>query len=121
MNVHDHWILRYANCWEDADLLIKYITDEPGKKLLSVASGGENSLSLLCTDPSELWVADINPLQLHVFELKKTGVELLERNKYLEFAGYRNCSPAQRLSTYELLKQNLTDDARNFWNKNPIM
>jgi S-adenosylmethionine-diacylglycerol 3-amino-3-carboxypropyl transferase len=115
MNVHQKWIMRYANCWEDADLLIKYIADLPGKKLLSVASGGENSLSLLCTDPQEVWVADINPLQLYVFELKMRGIEYLDREIFLRFAGYRNCNSEERVQIYHSIKPYLSADAAKYW------
>ena len=36
--------IRYANCWEDPELLLEVF--DSGKKILSIASAGDNSLSL---------------------------------------------------------------------------
>jgi S-adenosylmethionine-diacylglycerol 3-amino-3-carboxypropyl transferase len=43
-------MLRYANCWEDADVLLQHLAMEPNDKAVSVASGGDNSFSMLTTD-----------------------------------------------------------------------
>ena len=39
--------IRYAQCWEDADVLLQALAVQPGDVCLSIASGGENTLSLL--------------------------------------------------------------------------
>ena len=65
----EKFILRYANCWEDADLLIQNLNCKKGDRILSICSGGENSLSLLCLNPQEIVVVDVNPKQLFILEL----------------------------------------------------
>lgn len=39
--------IRYANCWEDADILMTALEPAAGKRILSIASAGDNSLALL--------------------------------------------------------------------------
>src|SRR6516162_2632861 len=39
--------IRYAQCWEDADVLIEALDIHPGDTCVSVASGGDNTLALL--------------------------------------------------------------------------
>ncbi len=39
--------LRYAQCWEDADVLVAGLAVRPGDTVLSVASAGDNTLALL--------------------------------------------------------------------------
>ena len=41
--------IRYANCWEDPELLIEVFAN--GGKFISIASAGDNSLSLLTKNP----------------------------------------------------------------------
>ena len=48
----DFSIIRYAQCWEDADVLLAGLAVQPGDVCLSIGSGGENSLSLLTRDPA---------------------------------------------------------------------
>lgn len=111
----DNFILRYANCWEDADLLTSWLASCQGGSILSVCSGGENSLSLLTCDPAEVLVVDVNPKQLYLLELKRATVQHHERESALAFMGYRPSS--NRLGTYKSLRKALTKDARSFWDK----
>ena len=105
--------LQYANCWEDADLLVDRIGDIEGKRVLSIASGGENSLSLLSRGPEVVAVVDKNPAQIFLFELKRAAIRALERKDFLAFMGYAG-SP-DRWGTYRLLRGGLEPDARAFW------
>jgi S-adenosylmethionine-diacylglycerol 3-amino-3-carboxypropyl transferase len=107
--------LRYANCWEDADLLVSRVGELRGKHVLSISSGGENSLSLLCRDPGLLVVVDKNPVQLFVFELKRAAMKALEREEFLAFLGY--ATSADRWRTYRLLKGDLSPGARAYWDE----
>ena len=40
-------IIRYANSWEDADLLVDALRPAPGKRMLSIASAGDNAFALV--------------------------------------------------------------------------
>jgi S-adenosylmethionine-diacylglycerol 3-amino-3-carboxypropyl transferase len=46
-------IVRYANCWEDADILLKALDVQEGGTYLSVASAGDNTFSILSCN--RLW------------------------------------------------------------------
>src|SRR5437763_16682991 len=43
--------IRYAQCWEDADILLAALEPGPGKRCLSIASAGDNTLALLSRNP----------------------------------------------------------------------
>lgn len=105
--------LTYANCWEDADLLVSRIGKVGGERVLSICSGGENSLSLLSGGPALLVVVDKNPVQLALFELKMAALKSLEREEFLGFLGYSES--ADRWRTYGLLRGDLGTTARGFW------
>ena len=109
----DFSLIRYANCWEDADVLLEGLNAEPGGRHLSIASAGDNSFSLLTTDPDLVVAVDLNPVQLYLTELKKAAIRRFNRKTYLEFAGFR---PSKiRLNLFETIKYDLPDSAREYW------
>lgn len=108
--------IRYANCWEDADLLIKSLKPQPGKNILSVASGGDNSFSLLTCKPNQVIAVDINKTQLYITELKKIAIKYLSYNESLDFLGFNNSS--KRIDTYKSLRTNLSKDCESYWDTN---
>lgn len=105
--------LKYANCWEDADLLTSRVGDVRGRRVLSICSGGENSLSMLCGQPERLVVVDKNPAQLHLFDLKKSAIRSLDRPACLAFLGYAESS--DRWATYRCLREALGQPCRSYW------
>ena len=43
----DFTAIRYAQCWEDADVLVEALAPQPGHTLVSICSAGDNTLALL--------------------------------------------------------------------------
>ncbi|MCB0429459.1 MAG: DUF3419 family protein [Flavobacteriales bacterium] len=84
----DHSYLRYANCWEDADVLLAALSPQPGARILSIGSAGDNSFSLLTSNPEKVVAVDVNPVQLHLIELKKAAFEVLEHAEFIRFLGF---------------------------------
>ncbi len=107
-------IIRYANCWEDADILLSVCPDNP-KKILSVGSGGDNSFALLSKNPQQIIVADISQVQLYLIEIKKVAIANLEHTDYLKFAGFT--ADNNRNKIYQLFRNQLSTDAANYWDK----
>lgn len=109
-------IIRYANCWEDADVLLEGLAPEPGRKHLSIASAGDNSFSLLATNPELVVAVDVNKIQLHLIELKKICIKNFNRDEVLKFFGFL---PAEdREHTFNSIKHELSAEARIFWEQN---
>jgi len=61
--------IRYANCWEDADILCPGLSLKQDSKILSIASAGDNTFSLLTADPELVVAADLNSAQLNLMRL----------------------------------------------------
>lgn len=106
--------IRYANCWEDADVLLKALKPQNKSHILSIASAGDNSLSLLSQSPNLVLAIDINPAQLACTELKKMAFKYLSYEKILEFLGLFPCE--DRKKTYLSLKNHLSHESSQFWN-----
>jgi S-adenosylmethionine-diacylglycerol 3-amino-3-carboxypropyl transferase len=109
--------IRYANCWEDADILLQALAPKPGSKILSIASAGDNSFSLLCSDPNLVIAIDLSSVQLYLTELKKSCFQELDYETTLSFLGF---TPSQnRLEVYGKLRTRMSDEAARYFNVNP--
>lgn len=108
--------IRYANCWEDADILCESLQPGPGKRILSIASAGDNALALLGAG-AEVVAADLSTAQLACLELRCAAFRRLDYDQVLSFLGVR---PADdRLKTFECLAEDLAPERRDFWRKHP--
>lgn len=90
--------LRYANVWEDADILLAALDIQPGGHYLSIASGGDNALAMLSQHPASVTAIDLNPVQLYCTELKAQAIGQLDYQTCLAFLGVTAMQGAQRLS-----------------------
>jgi S-adenosylmethionine-diacylglycerol 3-amino-3-carboxypropyl transferase len=106
-------LVRYANCWEDADILVQAFQGEPGKRILSIASAGDNSLALLATG-ADVVAADLSTPQLACLELRCAAFRQLDHDHLMAFLGVNDSD--QRLRTYETLQHLLSAPARSYWN-----
>ena len=111
----DFSILRYAQCWEDADVLLAALAIRPGDRCFSVASGGDNTLSMLSCAPAEVLAVDLSPAQIHLVELKAAGFHTLEHGALLEFVGVR--PSARRRDLYAQVCPALSRPAREYWDR----
>ncbi|MEW6709605.1 MAG: DUF3419 family protein [Candidatus Riflebacteria bacterium] len=114
----------YSNVWEDPELNRVSLQVRPGQNVLSITSGGCNSLCLLLEDPKKLISIDLNTAQLAMLELKRAAIIELEYEDFLEVLGtpfYRKPStkPAQyRIDLYNKIKKHMPGYAVDFWDQN---
>ena len=88
--------IRYANCWEDPDNLLKSLNIKGGSGV-SVLSAGDNTLALLTGDPAHITAIDVNPTQIHLFNLKKAGFQALGYDDLLRLLGVTKSKNAYAL------------------------
>jgi len=105
-------LIRYANVWEDAGVLVAALRPAPGKRFLSIASAGDNAFALLAAG-AEVVAADLSPAQLALVELKRAAIRRLSHPEALAFLGVRP-SP-DRIRIYEELEPDLPEPARAIW------
>ena len=109
--------IRYAQCWEDADVLLEALDVQPGDICLSIASAGDNSLALLARDPSRVVAVDLNPSQLCCLELRVAAYRALDHTALLELLGSRPSE--RRRGLYLACRPLLSEAARHFWDAHP--
>jgi len=105
--------IRYANCWEDADVLAQGLAPLRGARCLSIASAGDNTLSLLAGGAASVVAVDLSPAQLSLVELKMAAFRRLPYPELLGFLGVRHCT--SRRAIYADLRDSLGEAARAFW------
>ncbi len=108
-------MIRYANCWEDADVLLKGLNPEENKRFLSIASAGDNSFSLLISNPEVVVAVDVNQIQLYLVELKREAIRHLEYEELLAFLGFKHSE--SRIRTYNKIRQHLRDKTKLYWDE----
>jgi len=112
----------YSNVWEDPELNRQALQILPTDRVLSITSGGCNSLNLLLEDPRQVISIDCNPGQKALLDLKIAAFKELNYEDLINFLGVRiyglkeATSPEQRLITYGRLTRHLPDESREFWN-----
>lgn len=98
----DH--IRYAQLWEDADVLTRGLGDCAGETLVSICSAGDNALAMLTLDPAKVVVVDLSPAQIACLRLRIGAYRALSHAEFLELTGSR---PSKRRD--ELLDRALRD------------
>lgn len=107
--------IRYAQCWEDADVLLKGLDVRPGNVCLSICSAGDNTLSLLTGDPARVIALDLSPAQVACLQLRISAYRTLEHSELLELIGSRPSD--RRVDLYQRCrgKGGLPAAAAVFW------
>ena len=105
--------IRYAQCWEDADVLIKALDIQSGHVCLSIASAGDNTLAMLARAPERVIAIDLSTAQLACLELRVAAYRELNHGELLELIGSH--PSARRAALYRRCRKLLSSDARNFW------
>jgi S-adenosylmethionine-diacylglycerol 3-amino-3-carboxypropyl transferase len=108
--------VNYSQCWEDTHLLKKALRISNDDVVLSITSGGDNTLSLLLENPKRIFSIDINPAQNHIAELKLKSPKALRHEEYLELLGVKDS--LKRLNHYTQVSELLSDDARLWFKAN---
>lgn len=109
--------IRYAQCWEDADVLLEALDIQEGDTCLGIGSGGENCLSMLTRNPSKVIAVDMNPSQLACIELKVAAFKCLEHGELLELIGSKGSGRREQL--FRRCAAELSDEALTFWKNHP--
>lgn len=109
--------VRYAQCWEDADVLLAGLDPQPGDVCLSIGSAGDNALALLTRSPSRVIAVDMNRSQVACIELRVAAYRCLQHAELLELIG--STESARRETLYRRCRAAMSGEARAFWDARP--
>ena len=105
--------IRYAQVWEDADVLLAALAPRPGATLVSIASAGDNALALLTTDPARVLAVDLSAAQLACVRLRIQAYRTLDHAGLLELMGSR--PSGRRTGLLARAATGLDADGQAFW------
>ena len=109
--------IRYAQSWEDADVLHEALAIGPGHVCLTIAAAGDNALALLARSPERVIAIDVNPAQIACLALRVAAYRTLSYDELLAFLGAR--PSGDRLASYRRCRPLLDDAVRAFWDAAP--
>jgi len=114
--------LRYAQCWEDADVLLAALDLQPEQIGLAIAAAGDNVMAMLSRAPHRLIAVDFNPAQIASLELRVAAYRVLAHPELLLLLGSRPAlarpdKPHPRLLLYQRCRPYLSPRARQFWDR----
>lgn len=105
--------IRYAQCWEDADILLSGLDVQPGDTCLSIASAGDNTLALLSKRPGRVIALDLSAAQLACLQLRVAAYRELTHGELLELMG--STPSTRREDLYRRCRSQLAPGVRSFW------
>lgn len=109
-------IIRYAQVWEDAEVLIEGLDINENDNILSIASAGENAISMLIKNPNKVYAIDLNANQIACSEFKKICYKYLDYEECMKLIGVFECE--NRLDLYEKIREYLTEETRKYLDEN---
>ena len=98
-------------------MLKRYIPQD-AKRILSIASGLDNSLAFLEQDDVEVLAIDSNPSQVYLSRLKATAIKHLEYEEFLMFMGFK---PGNSLALYERLRPYLEEKTLAYFDSHSFL
>ena len=109
-------IIRYAQVWEDAEILIEALNIKPADNILSIASAGENAISLLIKSPKNVYAIDLNENQIFCTELKKMAYKYLDYDECMELIGVFDSE--RRVDLYKEIEKHLSKNTQEYFENN---
>ncbi|MGY0234146.1 DUF3419 family protein [Longispora urticae] len=110
-------IVRYAQVWEDSDVLRAGLAVTPDDDVLSIGSAGCNVLALLLDEPRGITAIDLNPAQSALIDLKVAGIRTLRYNEFACLIGARDGD--DRLALYQRARGTLSAKSKRYWDQRP--
>lgn len=106
-------IIRYAQVWEDADILVAALRPKAGDTVVSIASAGDNALALLAEGPERVIAVDLNPVQLACLRLRVEAYRMHTHEELLELMGSR--VSGRRRHLLDQVAEKLSPEDQKFW------
>lgn len=105
--------IRYAQLWEDADVLNHALGNQSGNTLVSICSAGDNALAMLLLDPAKVVAIDLSPAQIACLEIRVATYKKLSHAEFLELMGARPSD--QRSQLLDIVLGELDKKTAEFW------
>lgn len=113
--------IRYANCWEDADVLIA-ASSPHNKHCLGIGSAGDNCFSLLAAGAVSVRAIEMNPAQTACIQLRRAAYLTLNHQEFLILLGESSAQHHHhRRELFARCLTHLEPSATEYWQHFPEM
>ncbi|MGF1658566.1 MAG: DUF3419 family protein [Rubrimonas sp.] len=107
--------LVYPQIWEDPALDMEGLQLGPGKRVMTISSGGCNAMSYLTADPEAVTVVDLNAHHVALLKLKIAGAQTLPNyHAFFRFFGEADHRDNPRLYR-RWIRDSLDPQTRAYW------
>jgi len=107
--------LVYPQIWEDPALDMEALELGPGKRLVTIASGGCNVMSYLAAGPARITAVDLNPAHVALTRLKLAAAQHLPSHESF-FRFFGTADEKANVRAYErFLRARLDPETRSYW------
>lgn len=106
-------LINYSQCWEDPDIVLRALSVQGDDIVLSVTSGGDNTLAILAAAPHKVISVDLNFAQNDLLALKLAAIQSLQYEELLEFLGVMQSS--RRIPLFKKVQPLLTSEVGSWW------
>ena len=112
--------LVYPQIWEDPEVDMAALAIRPGDRVVTIASGGCNTLSYLVADPAAIEAVDLNRAHIAFNRLKLAALcSLPDHESFYRFFGHADAT--ENLAAYErFVRPHLDADSRAYWEKRKL-
>lgn len=107
--------IRYAQLWEDADVLVAGLDTRAGATLVSICSAGDNALAMLTLDPAKVVVVDLSTAQIACLTLRMAAIRSLDHAAFLELMGA--VPSTRRGELLDSAARRLPPEGQAFWSE----
>jgi len=105
--------IRYAQLWEDADVLNAALGEQRGNTLVSICSAGDNALGMLLLDPARVITIDLSPAQVACLRMRVAAYRALDHQGFVELMGSRPST--RRGALFDAAAAGLPAELAAFW------
>ncbi len=107
--------LVYPQIWEDPEVDMAALQLGPGKRIITIASGGCNVMSYLTASPARISAVDLNPAHVALLKLKLTAIRHLP--DYESFFRFFGCADEKANTHFydRYIRDNLDPETRAYW------
>lgn len=105
--------IRYAQLWEDADVLLHGLGPQKGATLVSICSAGDNALAMLTLDPARVVAIDLSRAQIACLNIRIAAYRELDHSEFLELVGAR--PSIVRMQLLDRVIKHLGGEDQAFW------
>lgn len=106
-------LINYSQCWEDPQILLEALSIHYNDCVLSVTSGGDNTLAILLAGPEKVFSVDLNVAQNHLLEFKRVAAKNLDYEEYLELLGARESD--RRMELFKKILSDIPLASQTWW------